>query len=108
MSDSTGAVKHDGQKPDLAILPLSFLAEVAKAMQYGAGKYGRDNYKSGMEVTRLLAAALRHIYQHLEGEDIDKESGNKHLGHAAASILMALETERLGTLIDNRYKDKSK
>ncbi len=100
------AVKNDKQKPDLSILPLSFLTEVAKAMSYGANKYGRDNYKQGMEVTRFLSAALRHIYQYLEGEDIDSESGNLHLGHAAASILMAIETARLGTLKDNRGKQK--
>lgn len=70
----------------------------------GAKKYGRYNYCEGMEVTRLAAAALRHIHQFLDGEDLDPESGASHLGHARCNLAMILHTLELGTAIDNRRK----
>ena len=101
-------VKHDQGKEDLSLIPLSALKEEAKGFMLGEKKYGRDNFKQGMEVSRLIAAALRHIHQYMEGEDADPESGASHLGHARCCLAMILECERLGTLVDNRHKKGSK
>lgn len=98
------ARKDDSSKPDLSLIPTVLLNEVAKGFQLGERKYGRDNYKAGLEATRLLAAALRHIYAVLDGEDLDPESGASHLGHAGCCLAMYLETQHLGTLKDNRYR----
>lgn len=97
-----GGTKHDDGKPDLAILPKAFLDQTAEVMMFGAAKYGRSNYKKGLEVTRTLSAALRHIYAYLDKEDNDQESGLSHLGHAAASLAMTMENIKLGTAKDNR------
>lgn len=82
--------KNDQAKPDLSLLPREFLDEVAKAFMHGEKKYGRYNYLGGLEWHRLVGAALRHITAFNEGEDIDAESGNHHLGHAGASIAMLM------------------
>lgn len=99
-----GGTKHDSGKPDISLLPRAFMEGTARAFMFGAQKYGRDNYKAGFELTRPLAAAQRHILAFLDGEDKDPESGLSHLDHAAASLAMCMETLRLGTAIDNRYK----
>lgn len=98
------AIKHDSGKPDLSLIPLSALVEEAKGFQLGEKKYGRHNYKSGMESHRLVGAALRHILAWESGEDLDPESGASHLGHARCCLAMLLEQQRLGTLKDTRYK----
>lgn len=84
------AKKFDNGKPDLSILPVPALKLMSAAFTYGAGKYGRNNYKNGLEVTRTLSAALRHIYAFLDGENNDPESGVNHLGHALASVAMTV------------------
>lgn len=95
-------IKFDNNKVDLSLLPKVALEEMAKAMMHGAKKYGRNNYTKGMEATRIIAAALRHITAYNDGQDTDEESGVSHLGHAMACCLMLLHQEQLGTLKDNR------
>lgn len=97
------AKKFDADKVDLSLIPLPAQIEEAKAFMLGAQKYGRYNYTSGLEASRLVAAALRHISQWQEGEDKDPEGLNaSHLGHARACLAMILHCEALGTLKDNR------
>lgn len=98
-------IKHDGDKPDPTLICKDALWGISKAFSYGAKKYGRNNYKQGIEMTRLLAAAMRHISQYNEGEDIDEESGNNHLFHAGAAICMAIYMHCNRPEMDDRYKN---
>jgi hypothetical protein len=100
----SGAVKHDGQKVRLELVPMSALFAVGDAFTYGAKKYADHNYRKGMAWSRLLGAALRHLCAWGAGEDRDPESGLPHLAHAGACVLMLLDAElnQLGT--DDRWK----
>ena len=95
--------KYDEGKPQLQLLPSYPLMAVAKVLGHGAAKYGRDNWRGGMDWSRLYGSSLRHIMQHMEGEDLDPETGCSHLAHAAASLLFLLEYENEGLGKDNRY-----
>ncbi len=97
-------IKHDQEKPDLSLLPKEFLEEVAKAFMHGEKKYGRYNYRNGMDWHRLIAACFRHITAFNEGEDNDKESSFSHLGHAGACIAMLLVYKKNSLGKDTRYK----
>ena len=96
--------KHDNGKPDLSLVPFIAVSTEALALGFGEKKYGRYNYTNGFEVSRLTAAALRHIFAYNGGETFDLESGLHHIGHARATLAMLLHCEQLGTLRDNRYK----
>ena len=102
-------VKHDkdpNEKPKITLVPLKALWEVAKVMTFGAQKYGRFNWKGGIDYSRLADAACRHIIQFMEGEDNDKEFGLSHLAHAACGILMLLEETTMNKPeLDDRYKN---
>jgi hypothetical protein len=99
------ALTYDDGKPALAMIPPALLIQVAKVQAYGHRKYGDyTNYRKGMEATRQLSCVLRHIYKHLDGEDIDPESGELHLAHAATRLGFFLQNMADGTLIDDRYK----
>ena len=67
--------KNDQAKPDLSLIPTDALWDIGRAFTYGKDKYGRHNFREGIEVSRLLAAAMRHITQYNEGEDIDYNDG---------------------------------
>ena len=71
----------------------------ARALEYGAKKYDRNNYKKGMDWTRVCDAALRHITAWAEGEDVDQESGLNHIAHAQACLAMLSYyiTNKVGT-----------
>lgn len=87
MSTSTSkATKNDQGKPPIGMINRVALEEEAKVLAFGARKYSRDNWKGGMEHTRLIDAALRHIIAYADGEEIDPESGICHLAHARAGL----------------------
>ena len=100
-------LKFDTNKPDHSLLPPEFLDEVAKAFMNGETKYGRYNFTNGIKVTRLLAAALRHINAYSWGENNADDSKLNHLGHAGASIAMALWMIKNRPELDDRYKGEN-
>lgn len=95
------AKKSDNQKPRFSLIPQLAMVEVIKGFEHGAIKYGQYNYSNGIENTRLLDAAWRHMNAYLSGEDID-ESGVEHLALIACNCLMALDNKLTGNEIDNR------
>lgn len=97
-------IKHDQGKPSISLIPSEAIEDIAKALTYGAKKYGVYQFRKGLAHTRLIDAAQRHILAHLKGEDIDSESGNTHISHAAASLCMLLFMMHHRPDLDDRWK----
>ena len=76
------AVKADNDKPTPELLPFEALVEVSAVLAYGQRKYAAHNWRNGMLWSRLLGAALRHIFAWAAGENQDPETGRSHLAHA--------------------------
>lgn len=87
---------HLRDKPSLSLLPWAAFPEVAEVMQSGVAKHGAHGWREpGKHTTaEYLDKALRHLAAHLAGVKLDAESGKKHLAHAAADLLIALELDR--------------
>lgn len=98
--------KNDQGKPRISLIPTSALNDMANAFGFGAAKYGDHNFRRGINMSRLLDAAYRHLNAFKEGEDLDPESGFSHLGHALASIAMASFMYYNRPDLDDRYKGK--
>lgn len=81
------------------------LEQMTIAMEYGANKpeYGRNNWKKGMEWSRLIDAAQRHGLAIVRGEDIDADSGNRHVAHMLASIHMLLGNHAMNVGMNDLY-----
>lgn len=102
---SEKAKTYDEGKPALAHLPWAALDELARVQGYGHRKYGDFyNYRKGMEVSRNLSCAIRHIRDYLNGQDKDPESGCLHLGHALTRVAFVIQNLNDGKAIDDRYK----
>jgi hypothetical protein len=97
-------LKFDMGKPPMALLPTLALTEVAKVLQFGAKKYAPSNWRKGMDWSRNVDAALRHIVRFNYGIDRDKESGCLHLAQAVIDLLFVLEYYLTGTGTDDRFK----
>lgn len=83
----THAVKMDGQKPPMDLIPWESMEGVAQVLDFGRCKYQAHNWRKGFLWTRLASAALRHIFSWLSGEDNDKESGLSHIDHATCCLM---------------------
>ena len=65
--DSPG-LKYDGEKPELGLLSRYMIEEVGKVLTFGGQKYGKHNWRLGIQVQRNINAALRHIFAANEKE----------------------------------------
>jgi hypothetical protein len=87
----------------LSGLPTRVLWEVGVAMLEGALKYGRHNYRyAGVRATVYTDAALGHITQWLEGEDIDADSHLSHITKAITSLIVLRDGMIEGNFVDDR------
>lgn len=99
----TIADKNDKDKTDLSLIPYVAMKEMAKALMIGEAKYDRFNYCKGHKTSKLVAAILRHAAAFYDGEDLDPEDGQHHVGAIMANCAMILRQIELGTHIDDRY-----
>ena len=102
MTTSEG-IKYDSAKPKMNLLPPKAILEVAKVLTFGAEKYDAENWRKLDDLqNRYTAGALRHIFAHMDGEELDSETNLSHLAHALCCLLFKLEIE----LEDAKTKEK--
>lgn len=98
------ALKYDSGKAPISLIPVEAILGEADVFAFGAKKYGRHNFRLGMDHSRVLDAAMRHLLAIVNGEDIDPESGKPHWAHARCCLAMYAfyQTNNVGN--DDRYK----
>ena len=96
------AMKYDGEKVRLDLLPADPIIDIGKVLTYGAKKYSERNWERGLAWSRCYGAALRHLLAWHKGETNDPETGLNHLAHAACEILFLLEFSRTHPELDDR------
>ncbi len=98
--------KFDTGKPPMELLSHEALVEIAKVFGHGMVKYGKFNYKSGINWGRVIGAAQRHLGAFNDGEDVDPESGLSHIAHLGCCAIMLLDYIKHNPEFDDRYKRK--
>lgn len=98
----TEAMKYDGEKVRLDLLPVEPIIDIGKVLTYGAKKYSERNWEKGLAWSRCYAAALRHLFAWQSGETDDPETGLNHLAHAACEIFFLLEFSHTRPELDDR------
>jgi hypothetical protein len=100
-------IKYDSGKPPMELLSSEALTQIAKVMGKGAEKYGAQNWRNGLEWSRVIGAALRHLTSFNNGEDLDPETGLSHLAHAGCCVMFLLEYIKTHPELDDRYRPNS-
>ena len=89
--------KYDTGKNRMGLMCENFsraLWAVGEVSTFGASKYSENSWQNlSNPKSRYMDALCRHLFQHLQGEKIDDESGLLHLQHCAWNILALLEFE---------------
>ena len=87
-------MKHDSDKPRMDLIPPQAELLLAQVLTYGAIKYAPNNWRHVENAdARYIAATMRHINAHRQGERVDPESGLPHLAHAMCSLAFLLELQ---------------
>jgi hypothetical protein len=97
-------IKHDSEKVRMDLLSAIWIVGVSNVLTFGAKKYDAHNWRKGLQRSRLLGAALRHIFSYLSGEDNDPETGLLHLYHASCCLMFASELHFTRPDLDDRHK----
>lgn len=96
------AMKYDGEKVRLDLLPVAPLLGVGKVLTFGAQKYGARNWEKGLDWSRCYAAALRHLFAWWSGETFDNETQLNHLDHAICELMFLREFAETHPELDDR------
>lgn len=96
--------KFDQDKPPMDLLDSDWLLEVSRVLSKGAEKYGKHNWRNGIAISRLIAAAERHIMAFNKGEDLDKEFELSHIAHASCCLMFIYSMLLTKPEFDDRYK----
>lgn len=87
---STGSQRDDQEgKGRYDLLPWYSIHRVAMRMEFGAKKYGDDNWKKGQPLDQYLNSAIRHIAKWYCAEDTED-----HMAAAAWNILAFMWTQK--------------
>lgn len=98
------AIKEDNEKVRMELLSAVALERTARVLTFGAKKYADHNWRKGFNWSRLLGAAMRHLFAYIRGEDKDPETGFSHLDHLACCVMFLQEHEAAGLGVDDRFK----
>ena len=87
----TGAVRDAQEgKGRMDLLPMRALMGVAKIFESGAKKYGDNNWRKGIPLSRYADSGLRHAMKYLRG---DKDED--HLHQAIWNLMCLSETQAM-------------
>lgn len=97
-----GAMKFDEEKPRMELLDPYAMEQLALVLTFGAKKYEPWNWTKGLAFSRLIGAALRHLFAFAKGEDLDPESGLSHLAHAMCCLMFLVSMTKRHPEFDDR------
>jgi hypothetical protein len=88
---STGAVRDAMEGKGLpSMIPTCALMSLAKRFEDGASKYGPDNWKKGIPLSRYYDAASRHLWALRDGK-----TDEDHFGAVLWNIACWQKTKRM-------------
>lgn len=104
---SDKAQKFDQEKVRLELVDALAVEGLASVLTFGARKYAANNWREGLEYTRLIGALKRHLSAIEKGEDIDTESGLPHIDHLGCCWMFLSNFMKTRPDLDNRWKPKT-
>lgn len=84
------------------------LTELSKVLTFGAKKYSEHNWRGGIKLSRLIAAAMRHLNAFNAGKNKDRESKLSHAAHLMCCAMFMLWTCKHRPDLDDRWKETKK
>lgn len=98
-----GGIKFDIDKARMDLLDPLALVELSNVLTAGAKKYAAHNWRNGINVSRLVAAAYRHLTALNSGETLDPETGLQHAAHLMCNAMFLIWTLEKRPDMDDRW-----
>lgn len=107
MKEQKAERDNDG-KLQWSLVDFDSLEDMVKVLEFGAKKYAANNWKKGLETTKIVESLIRHLTAYLNGENNDSESGLPHTGHILCNAMFLSYIHKFMPDFDNRYIDTNK
>lgn len=101
--EEQGGVKDDAAKPRADLLDAYALEQLTLVLNFGAKKYAAENWRKGISYRRLIAAAMRHLWAIMRGEDFDEETKLPHAAHLMCCAMFLIWTMKHRPDMDDRW-----
>jgi hypothetical protein len=103
--EETKGLKYDQSKPRMDLMSPIALAHLSSVLTFGAQKYAEHNWRSGIQMSRLISASQRHLTAIQAGIDYDEETALPHAAHLMCCAMFMIEQlySEKASLMDDRY-----
>lgn len=89
------ATRYNAGKPRWSLVDHASLEPLVRVLEFGETKYGRWNWKKGLDKTEILESLYRHLICLIDGEEFDKETKLHHIGHIMSNAMFYSYFDRL-------------
>jgi len=93
-------------KIDYSLIPIRPLRELGRVYNIGAAKHGAQTWREGVLFSNHIAALYRHLLAFIDGQDIDPDDGQLHLGSVAWRAFSLIELAYTHPELDDRIKSR--
>ena len=98
VEEPTSGLRYNKGKRSWSLVDFRALEPMVEVLEYGRDKYtvqlpdgkiisGANNWKKGLDKKEILESLARHLFALIADEDIDPESGKKHIGHIMCNAM---------------------
>jgi hypothetical protein len=85
--DIDKALRYNEGKLQWSLVDFDSLEGLVRVLEAGAKKYSKNNWRKGMPVTQVSESLMRHLFAFLGGENVDPESGCRHISHVMCNAM---------------------
>jgi hypothetical protein len=69
------------------LVESEYILGTARVLEYGANKYGLENWKTCTDIKLYKDALMRHTLAYLSGELVDSDTRELHLYHISCNTM---------------------
>ena len=85
-ASETGLRFNEG-KPRWSLMNYKSMEPMIRVLEYGANKYSDHNWQKGLNKVEILECLQRHLAALIDGEKLDAESKQQHIGHILCNAM---------------------
>lgn len=100
------ALRYNEGKLQWSLVDFKSIEGMVRVLEMGAKKYDRHNWRKGMPITQVSESLMRHLFAFLDGEDLDPESGLRHISHVMCNAMFIEYILREKPHYDDRFKNE--
>lgn len=101
-------IKFDKDKPRYDLIDAYATDQLAQVLTFGAKKYAPHNWRKGLKLSQLVAAAQRHLFAIANGEETDPETGLPHAAHLQCCSMFITWTQKNMPEMDDLWRPDKK